>query len=87
MHITSSPEKGGAPAAQPALPQNANSNKDAQLLLDGDPVYNRQLVRVWDGVSHYEVETAFELWRFDRLYLAFDKQVRLTEERRATRAS
>jgi hypothetical protein len=74
-----------------------DKNNNAQLLLDGDSIYNRQLVRVWDGVQvyeitelrvdHYEVETAFEIFRFSRLYLAFDKQVRLTEERSAHRAS
>jgi hypothetical protein len=91
MHTTDSPERRGAPAAQQAHPQNANSNNDAQLLLDGDPVFNRQLVRVWEGVpvyevtelrvSCYEVETVFETFRFSRLYEAIDKQVRLTEER------
>lgn len=90
MDTYDSPEVGRARGDH--SPHHGNDkNNDAQLLLDGDPIYNRQLVRVWDGVQVYEVtelrvrcyevETAFELWRFDRLYLAFDKQANLAEER------
>jgi len=86
MHNTDSPEKRGAPAAQPAHPQNANSN--TALLPEEPAASNRKLIKTERGFDlhevperrrrfHYEITDGARTWRFPLLWSAFLKFDRL----------
>jgi hypothetical protein len=94
MDEHASPGRGGAPAAQPAHPQNANL--EATSILDSEPAGNRKLIKSDHGFDlfevqerrrkfHYEITDGNRCWSFPLLWSAFLKFDRLVTKREARR--